>query len=242
MNNKTKAIICSLTFLFFALCIGGILLFVYAIGELNLLIASFFGVLMLVCIAAAVYFLKKPNSVDKGYAHYLATEPEKIESSREKAHQRQQKRHTDLCIKSPDLKSIITDPLFALDGKKLYSKIIASAAAINISEDELINDIHLGEVFKCIYSLICIGSRYTLYCDPIHGIHFLISNDRIIKIYPLITEDKQYHINYFYICIETENYTYKMRCEEYMENEILHYYLTIGRNLHHDCKISGLNF
>ena len=242
MDNRIKSIITSITFIFFALCLGGILLFAYAIGDLNLLIGAVLGIPMLICIIVAVYILKKPNSVDKGYAHYLKTEPDKINNSREKARCRHQKRHTDFCIKDLDIKSIITDPLFALDGKKLYKKIIASAAAMGIAEDELTADIRRGEVFKCIYSIICIGNKYTLYCDAVQGIHFLFFNDSIMKVSTVITEDTEYKINYFFIALEYKNNIYKMRCEDYMENEILRYYLTISRNLHHDCEIADFNY
>lgn len=242
MDNKVKSIITSITFIFFALCLGGILLFAYAIGDLNLLLGAVLGIPMLICIIFAVRILKNPNLVDQGYAHYLATEPDKINNSREKAHHRHQKRHTDFCIKDPDIKSIITNPLFALDGKKLYKKIIASAAEMGITEEELTDDIHRGEVFKCIYSIICIGNKYTLYCDAVHGIHFLLFNDSIIKVSTVIIEETEYKINYFYIALEYKNFIYKMRCEDYMENEILHYYLTISRNLHHDCEIAAFNY
>lgn len=241
-QNRVKAILTGTVFIVFALFMGGIMLFAYAIGDLDLKLGVFFAVPILLSIVMAVYIFKNPNKVDQGYAHYLKTDPDRINYSREKAHTRHQKRHTDYCIKEPDLKSIVTNPLFALDGNRLYKKMISSASEIGVSEEELISDVRLGEVFKSIFSLICIGNKYTVYCDPIHGIQFVIGNDSVRRIYTVIEEEQEYHINYFYIYLETENLRYKMRCEDYMENEILHYYLSISRNLHHDCEISTLNY
>lgn len=241
MNAKLKSILIAVTFIFFALCLMGILWFLYCIDQLSGKIIAVIGIPAVICLAAAVYSLKNPSSVDRSYSNLFSEAPDKLKDIRDAVHIKYREQSVDMRIKSPDIRSLIEDPLFALDGKAIYKKVIAYCQTMGISEEELICDIKLGEVFKGVLSLICIGNKYTLYCNAVSGSVFLLYNNSIKKVSSFISEDKENGINIFFISLESENRVYNMRCLAYTENEVLHYYMTISRSLHHDCEISGFN-
>ena len=133
------------------------------------------------------------------------------------------------------LETAIRTWTFSPAHEKYWKALLECAAAAGVSEQELIADSALGEVFSDVTAVISVGREYTAYCMPLKNGQLVLRNDTARRIYRKIEKTDVYFNGIysnteskFFIMFDNGKKVYKMRCEENCDRFILDAYERTG--------------